>query len=1016
MAVNALVDVNISSAISGGSEGIHDRICTAPTHLKKQSHLKTAFLADGFSSAFSSGSALPKWKGESRNRRTLVLAKATIGGGKDDAEGSAIPGGTADNGTLTTLSNVAPTKENAVQALQAALAAAEKRAAAAEREKQNALEIAAMAEAKSEAYAASMVATTEEAMAEVEAAKDAFKAELEQLLKEKISVEEELALVKNESIDLAVKVERRASMAVEQATAFATESARMRMAEAKTDAAAAAATMEGRIREAANEAAASVIEEAKLTIDDALAAAELAKEQARNAAAALQDRMGLLDDLAQAQAEVIRGQEAIAQGKAKFLQLQAEGHQLQFDVKVALLRAEAAESRIGSFENAMRQMQESHESSAMERDLATKRALESLQAASSAREEAAMVAYKAETDSLRAAVESASKAEKAKEQAMQRRFEALERSLIAAEETALAWKQRSETVEEILAATRSGTGEISVAREEILAGSTTSVTGNGGRMDVMLGDSSSKWKLLAEGPRRERPEWLQRKSTAGMKLPPSLRRFSPDEELSLTVGLVPLELPKPEDVWSISEHRVTDDAFTKEAEKRELQLKEVEEQREKLEKALQAKDPPAVVTTTPSRRLKTPEEMEDKQESGTGTGREVVFQGFNWESNRRRWYLEFAPKAADLAACGITTVWLPPPTESVAPQGYMPVDLYNLNSAYGTVEELKFCIDELHKYDIQVLGDVVLNHRCASKQGPDGVWNIFGGKLNWSPEAIVRDDPNFAGRGNPSYGDFFHAAPNIDHSQEFVRRDIKEWLQWLRAEVGYDGWRLDFVRGFWGGHVKEYIAASNPAFSIGEYWDSMAYEGGTVCYNQDAHRQRIINWINATAGTSSAFDVTTKGILHSAVHNEYWRLIDPQGKPPGVMGWWPSRAVTFLENHDTGSTQGHWPFPRDKVLQGYAYILTHPGTPVVFYDHFYDWGLHDQIADLVKTRSRLGIHCRSSVRIMQATAEGYVAQVGDRLVLKLGSLDWNPAKQNDLAGRWERFMDRGAEFQLWEKK
>ena len=24
--------------------------------------------------------------------------------------------------------------------------------------------------------------------------------------------------------------------------------------------------------------------------------------------------------------------------------------------------------------------------------------------------------------------------------------------------------------------------------------------------------------------------------------------------------------------------------------------------------------------------------------------------------------------------------------------------------------------------------------------------------------------------------------------------------------------------------------------------------------------------------------------------------------------------------------QGHWPFPRDKLMQGYAYILTHPRT------------------------------------------------------------------------------------------
>lgn len=32
--------------------------------------------------------------------------------------------------------------------------------------------------------------------------------------------------------------------------------------------------------------------------------------------------------------------------------------------------------------------------------------------------------------------------------------------------------------------------------------------------------------------------------------------------------------------------------------------------------------------------------------------------------------------------------------------------------------------------------------------------------------------------------------------------------------------------------MKEYIEASNPAFSIGEYWDSLAYEGGNLCYNQ----------------------------------------------------------------------------------------------------------------------------------------------------------------------------------------
>lgn len=39
------------------------------------------------------------------------------------------------------------------------------------------------------------------------------------------------------------------------------------------------------------------------------------------------------------------------------------------------------------------------------------------------------------------------------------------------------------------------------------------------------------------------------------------------------------------------------------------------------------------------------------------------------------------------------------------------------------------------------------------------------------------------GKGNKSSGDNFHAAPNIDHSQEFVRKDLKGWLCWLRLVV-----------------------------------------------------------------------------------------------------------------------------------------------------------------------------------------------------------------------------------------
>ncbi|KAK4376730.1 hypothetical protein RND71_003026 [Anisodus tanguticus] len=400
-----------------------------------------------------------------------------------------------------------------------------------------------------------------------------------------------------------------------------------------------------------------------------------------------------------------------------------------------------------------------------------------------------------------------------------------------------------------------------------------------------------------------------------------------------------------------------------------------------------------------------------KISSGTGTGFEILCQGFNWESHKSgRWYKELHKKTAELSSLGFSVIWLPPPTDSVSPEGYMPRDLFNLNSRYGSFDELKVTVKKFHEVGIKVLGDVVLNHRCASHRNQNGIWNIFGGRLNWDERAVVADDPHFQGRGNKSSGDNFHAAPNIDHSQKFVRKDIKEWLQWLREEIGYDGWRLDFVRGFWGGYVKDYLEATEPYFAVGEYWDSLVYTYGEMDHNQDVHRQRIVDWINATNGTAGAFDVTTKGILHSAIGKcEYWRLSDQNGKPPGVVGWWPSRAVTFIENHDTGSTQGHWRFPGGKEMQGYAYILTHPGTPSVFFDHIFS-GYRSEIGNLISLRKRNKISCRSTVEITKAERDVYAAVIDDKLAVKIGPGHYEPPSGHQ---RWKMAAE-GNDYKVWE--
>lgn len=74
-------------------------------------------------------------------------------------------------------------------------------------------------------------------------------------------------------------------------------------------------------------------------------------------------------------------------------------------------------------------------------------------------------------------------------------------------------------------------------------------------------------------------------------------------------------------------------------------------------------------------------------------------------------------------------------------------------------------------------------------------------------------------------------------------------------------------------------------------------------YDQNEPRQTLVDWLEQ-AGGCLLFDFCTKGILAEAVrHTQYWRLIDHEGRMPGLAGYWPSRSVTFIDNHDTGKGQ-----------------------------------------------------------------------------------------------------------------
>ena len=424
----------------------------------------------------------------------------------------------------------------------------------------------------------------------------------------------------------------------------------------------------------------------------------------------------------------------------------------------------------------------------------------------------------------------------------------------------------------------------------------------------------------------------------------------------------------------------------------------------------------------------------------TGYSDVVLLQAFDWLSTKRSlhsdksYYRRIEDRVPMIADFGFTHVWLPPPSLSVDEHGYMPSEIYNLDgSEYGDEAELKSLVQALKKAGIAAVCDIVINHRCA-EYASDGRFISFadevtpsGRRINWGAYAIVGDDPFFReGQGANDSGDSIEIAPDLDHTNAEIREAIIEWLNWLKDDIGFSGWRFDFVQGYAPNFVREYVekTVGFEQFCVGENWVGMTWSGSFLEYNQDKPRRVLVDWLNAADECAALFDFVTKGILQEAVKRvEFWRLRDQQGGMPGLAGWVPQSAVTFLDNHDTGYPQNHWPFPLDRLGLGYAYTLLHPGIPCVFGPHIWccdenlGWSqsLTSEIRALLSCRKLANVCCESRVDIKIAESDLYVAFIDDKLIVKLGPRYDVPGEILAQIAEFE-LATHGDDYAVWIRK
>ena len=113
---------------------------------------------------------------------------------------------------------------------------------------------------------------------------------------------------------------------------------------------------------------------------------------------------------------------------------------------------------------------------------------------------------------------------------------------------------------------------------------------------------------------------------------------------------------------------------------------------------------------------------------------DVMMQAFYWdvpvnpELKDGTWWDELRGKAADLSAAGFTALWVPPPSKGnfgIYDMGYGIYDHYDLGNydqkgttetRFGSRAELEAMLAEMHRNDVEVYADVVLNHIYAGEE------------------------------------------------------------------------------------------------------------------------------------------------------------------------------------------------------------------------------------------------------------------------------------------------------------
>ena len=159
---------------------------------------------------------------------------------------------------------------------------------------------------------------------------------------------------------------------------------------------------------------------------------------------------------------------------------------------------------------------------------------------------------------------------------------------------------------------------------------------------------------------------------------------------------------------------------------------------------------------------------------------------------------------------GVDIIWISPCYPSpFADQGYDISDYYDINPAFGTLEDMDHLLAEAKKRDMYIILDLVVNH-CSDEhewfkkacEDPDGKYGNFfyiedrkEGELpcNWRSYFGGSVWEPLPGHPDKQYLHVFHKKqPDLNWDNPVVRKEVFDMMTWW-CEKGIDGFRMDVI-------------------------------------------------------------------------------------------------------------------------------------------------------------------------------------------------------------------------------